>query len=74
MSWFADILKALFGAILDKYGDRTPTVAEDGIRRPSVLRRAGVRIREWMHSRRASERGKSDPAGAGMQDQGVRDD
>ncbi len=75
MDWIAQLLAALFDAILSRYGELVgKTVAKDAPRKDGVLRRAGNRIREWMHSRDNGQRGKPDESRAGVQDQGVRDD
>jgi hypothetical protein len=75
MDWLAQLLKALFDAILSKYGDLVgKSVGQDAPSDRNLLRRAGTRISDWVQSRRAGERRQPDEGRPGLQDKGVHDD
>lgn len=69
MTWLGECVRGILEAILRLYGKSIgKTIASDATRDAAALRRAGGRIREWMHSRDAGKRGLSDQGRAGNGD------
>lgn len=69
MTWLGEFVRGILEAILRLYGKSIgKTIASDATRDEAALRRAGGRIREWMHSRDAGKRGLSDQGRAGNGD------
>lgn len=71
-----DFLRALFMSLLQWATSVLPKRGEgvDAHVHPHVLRRAGSRIREWMHAHGSGERVKPDQDGTGRSGPGVRQD
>lgn len=71
-----DLLRAFFMSLLQWASGVLPRRGE-GVDAPvdhGVLRRAGSRIRDWMHSDGAGQRKQPNPDGAGGDGQGIRQD
>lgn len=69
MTWLGDVIRGILEAIFRTYGGSIgKTVAKDAQRDEAALRRAGGRIRSWMQSRHAGERGISGEGGTGDKD------
>ena len=69
MTWLGDVIRGILEAIFRTYGGSIgKTIAKDARRDEAALRRAGDRIRSWMQSRHAGQRGISDASGSGDTD------